>query len=63
MFTNREHSLNCSLDGSIPVFTNGFTDMFTIVKQFQASVVEGLDLFTDVVLLNSIYWEGMKPEN
>ena len=40
-----------------------YADMFTIVKQFQASVVEGLDLFTDVVLLNSIYWEGMKPEN
>lgn len=37
--------------------------MFTIIKQIQGSVVEGLDLFTDIVLLNQIYWEGMKPEN
>ena len=40
-----------------------FADMFTIIKQMQASIVEGLDLFTDIVLLNQIYWEGMKPEN
>ena len=40
-----------------------FTDMLTIMKSIQASIVEGLDLFTDIVLLNEIYWEGMKPEN
>ena len=40
-----------------------YADMFTIVKQVQASIVEGLDLFTDIVLLNQIYWEGVKPEN
>lgn len=51
------------LDQDQKIKKKKYTDMFTITKQIQASVVEGLDLFTDVVLLNQIYWEGMKPEN
>lgn len=27
------------------------------------SIIEALDLLTDIILLNQIYWEGMKPEN
>ena len=37
--------------------------MFTLVKQVMTSIVEAFDLLTDIVLLNQIYWEGMKEEN
>lgn len=37
--------------------------MFTLVKQVCTSIAEALDLLTDIILLNQIYWEGMKPEN
>lgn len=51
------------IDNEQKVKKRKYTDMFTIIKQFQASIVEGFDLFTDIILLNQIYWEGMKPEN
>ena len=35
----------------------------TLVKQVSTSVVEALDLTTDIILLNQIYWEGMKTAN
>jgi hypothetical protein len=40
-----------------------FTDLFTIIKLFQATILEGIDTATDIILLEQIYWEGMKPEN
>lgn len=51
------------LDHEQRVKKRKFIDIITIIKQVQASVVEGLDLYTDIVLLNHIYWEGMKEEN
>ena len=44
-------------------YTAGPKTVLEIALIENNSVVEALDLLTDIILANQIYWEGMKPKN